>query len=397
MRAGFVVTLAAIAFAVASSWCALPAVAQVTHADSGDSRLQDALPSDAAGAIEHARKLVAAGDLPGAIKGLSAYVNFHPREIEPARYLSDLHYRNGDLASAERVLLGILAYAPKDRETHNRLGGIYAAQDRVGAAIDEFQKSLPSNGAFLRLVELHRKRGDLAAFTQQYQHDADQRPQDGAAQFNYGQILLAERRSSEAVSYFNLALDLDPRQCQVLNELGSAYIDLGDLKNATLTLQRCLAFEPENYGALVNLGITYVIGGQVAKAHSTLEQANEVRPDAPEALVDLGYIDDMQGQWEAAVGHYLRALDTDPLCRDAYVNLGYDYNGHRLYKLAEAAFIKGLSVSPDDGRLHYMLGVTYADQGKKTLALAEYEHAKNSDEPEVARAATRDLHLLESE
>jgi tetratricopeptide (TPR) repeat protein len=359
--------------------------------------LQDSLPSDSAGAIEHARKRVAAGDLTGAIKELEAYVTFHPREIEPARYLSDLYYRNADLASAERVLLAILAYAPKDRETHNRLGGIYAAQDRLGAAIDEFQKSLPSNGAFLRLVELHRKRGDLAAFTQQYQHEADQRPQDGAAQFNYGQILLAERRSSEAVPYFKLALDLDPRECQTLNELGSAYIDLNDLRDATQTLLRCLAFEPANYGALVNLGLAYVLDGQLSKARASLVQANEMRPDGPEALVDLGYIDDMQGQWEAAVGYYLRALDIDPLCRDAYVNLGYDYNGHALYKLAEAAFIKGLSVSPDDGRLHYMLGVTYADQGKKTLALTEYEHAKNSDEPEVAKAATRDLHLLESE
>ena len=36
--------------------------------------------------------------------------------------------------------------------------------------------------------------------------------------------------------------------------------------------------------------------------------------------------------------------------------------------LAEAAYIKGLSVSQDDGRLHYMLAVTYNLQGKIALA-----------------------------
>lgn len=397
MRAGwFAPGFAAIAFAIAAVPCAIPVRAQVTHAESGDSRLQDRLYSDPSGAIEHARKRVAAGDLPGAIKELDLYVAGHPREIEPARYLADLYYRNSDSASAERILLAILAYAPNDRETHNRLGGIYAAQDKVGAAIDEFQKSLPSNGAFLRLVELHRKRGDLAAFTERYRNDADQRPQDGAAQFNYGQILLALHRSAEAIVFFNRATAIDPRSCQTLNELGSAYLDVHKLSDAMLTLQRCLAFEPANYGALVNLGLAYVMDGQIAKAHAALQQAADARSDGPEALVDLGYVEDMQGQWETAVGYYLKALDVDPLFRDAYVNLGFDYHGHRLYKLAEAAFIKGLSVSPDDGRLHYLLGLTYADQGKKALALSEYEHAKTSDEPEVARAAVRDLSLLQS-
>jgi tetratricopeptide (TPR) repeat protein len=397
MRAGWLGPgLAAIAFAVATLVCAMPVPAQVTHADSGGNRDQDRLPSDPAGAVERARKEVAASDLAGAIKELALYVAAHPREIEPARYLADLHYRNSDLAAAKSVLLAILVYAPKDRETHNRLGGIYAAQDNIGAAIDEFQRSLPSNGAFLRLVELHRKRGDLASFTDEYRNEADQRPQDGAAQFNYGQILLAEHRSAEAIGFFQRALDIDPRSCQTLSELGSAYIDVNNVRDAVFALQRCLTFEPGNYGAIVNLAVAEIVDGQISKARIALERANQVRPDGAEALVDLGYIEDMQGRWESAITYYLKALDVDPLCRDAYVNLGYDYDGHHLYKLAEAAFIKGLSISPDDGRLHYLLGVTYADQGKKALALVEYEHAKTSDEPEVARAATRDLTLLQS-
>ena len=62
--------------------------------------------------------------------------------------------------------------------------------------------------------------------------------------------------------------------------------------------------------------------------------------------------------------YYLQAIAVDPLARDAYVNLGYDYQEEHLYALAEAAFLKGLSVVPNDGRLHYLLGLTYADQGK---------------------------------
>jgi Tfp pilus assembly protein PilF len=79
---------------------------------------------------------------------------------------------------------------------------------------------------------------------------------------------------------------------------------------------------------------------------------------------------------------------------EAYIDLGYDYNEHRLFPLAEAAYIKGLSVSQDDGRLHYMLAVTYNLQGKIALARDQYRHAIASEEPIVVRAAQAELALL---
>ena len=80
-----------------------------------------------------------------------------------------------------------------------------------------------------------------------------------------------------------------------------------------------------------------------------------------------------------------------PLESAAYINLGYDYNAHHLYDLAEAAFIKGLSVAPNDGRLHYMLAVTYNVQGKVALARGQYESAIASQEPVVVHAAQAEL------
>src|SRR6202140_971350 len=126
------------------------APAQITHAASGDAKLQDQLPSDPAGAVDRARKRGAGGGLPGAVKELAIYVAGHPKEIEPARYLGDLYYRQSDLATAERTYLAILKIAPNDKETHNRLGGIYAAQDRVPEAIDQAQMGLPRRDALGR-------------------------------------------------------------------------------------------------------------------------------------------------------------------------------------------------------------------------------------------------------
>jgi tetratricopeptide (TPR) repeat protein len=389
--------LPALAFAVAVLACAAPArvAAQVTHANSGDARSQDALASDPALAVSEARKTVADGHLDLAVKTLALYVAAHPREVEPARYLGDLYYRQSDLASAERTFLAILRYAPEDRETHNRLGGVYAAQDRIADAIDEFQKSIPSVGAYPHLVELHMRRGDIAIWESDLRRDAREKPFDAAAQFALGQVLRYERKPIEATTYLERARALAPESCEVLSELGSSYLDLARVADAVTVLERCLALRHNDYSALVNLGDAYIDRGTPDQARTLFERANTVRPDGAEALIDLGYLEDASQRWESAVRYYLHALALDPLAREGYVDLGCAYRDHHLYALAEASFLKGLSVTPNDGRLHYLLGTTYADQGKSVLAKSEYKLALSSDEPEVARAAGRDLAALQ--
>jgi tetratricopeptide (TPR) repeat protein len=269
-----------------------------------------------------------------------------------------------------------------------------ATQDRIGDAIEQFQESIPSVGAYPNLTLLHIRRGDLAIWESDLRHEAATKPFDPAAQFAIGQVLRYERKPLEAVVFLERALDLSPNACEVLSELGITYLDLARVDKAVGVLQRCLSISPEDYPALVNLGDAYIEQGALDRARTLFEHANTVRPDGAEALIDLGYIQDSEHSWEGAVRLYLRALALDPLARDGYVDLGCDYRDHHLYALAEAAFIKGLSVSPGDGRLHYLLGTTYAEQGKSVLARSEYKLALSSNEPEVALSRRPDLAAL---
>ena len=145
---------------------------------------------------------------------------------------------------------------------------------------------------------------------------------------------------------------------------------------------------------MVNLGEAYLEKADIATARPYLERALAIRPEGTEALVDIGYVYDAQGDWKTAISYYNHAIRTDPMRPEAYIDLGYDYNEHRLFPLAEAAFIKGISVASDDGRLHYLLAVTYNLQGKVALARDQYRHAIASEEPDVVRAAQREIALL---
>lgn len=332
------------------------------------------------------------GKLDAAIAELADYVRAHPNEIGAARLLGDFYYRKPDMSSAERVYKSIVARFPSDRETWNRLGGIYAAEDRIDEAIVAFDRSIPEPSAYTNLVELHRRRGDLPAFQKQIADEARRNPSDQRTMLIYGNVLRAVHEYDKAIDVFKEALALDINRCPALNDLANAYLDIGKVKEAIPLLERCLAQEPKAYFALVNIGEAYIELGKYETARPWLKKAVAENAYRPEAYVDLGFLEDVAQQWKSAVTYYEKAIDVDPLWRDAYVNLGYDYNEQKLYPQAEAAFLKGLSIAPHDGRLAYMLGVTYNQQGKVALARRQYERALNdSDEEMVITAARREL------
>jgi len=308
-----------------------------------------------------------------------------------ARYLGDLYFRASNVAAAERAYLGALRTAPNDRMTHDRLGVIYASQDRVPEAIDQFTRSLPEAGAYQNLVELHRRLGDLASFEAGYSTAVQQNPLDPEALFALGVVLHAERKNTAAIAYLERAHVLSQRSCSIDTELGSAYLDVGATDPAIAVFSECLHLNPNDYAALVNLSDAYDPVTDEKRVRPLLEQAEAIAPDRPEALVDLGYLADAGGRWDDAVAYYRKAMDVDPLWRDAYVDLGYDYEEHEMFGPAQAVLLKGLSVSPKDGRLHFLLGITYLQEGKRELARAQFRGAQDSDEPDVASEAKRQL------
>ena len=350
-------------------------------------------PTDPA-VLDAARAKVAAGDTKGAIEGLAPYVGTHPQDVPAGRLLGDLYFRVPDYPKAEKVWKAILAIDATDRETHSRLGALYAVLDRVNDALFEFQQSLPSKSGYIGLVMIHKRAGDLAQYMAKLQSDTDQHPFDVGRWSELGHAQRALHKYDAAYDAFSHVIAIRPSSCGARVDVANALVDLGRIDPAIVHLKACLATDANYYQAVVNLGEAYLEKSDAATARPYLDRALTIRPEGYEALVNLGFIYDMQSDWKTAVTYYNRAVRSDPMKPEAYIDLGYDYNEHRLFPLAEAAYIKGLAVSQEDGRLHYMLAVTYNLQGKIALAREQYRHAIASEEPVVVRAAQAELAQL---
>jgi tetratricopeptide (TPR) repeat protein len=344
--------------------------------------------------LDAARAKVSAGDTRGAIGGLEAYLASHPDDIAAARLLGDLYFRVPNYARAEKTWRQILAQRPDDKETHNRLGSLFAVQDRVDEAVSEFKKSLPSRGGAAGLVAMHKRLGDMAQWLGTEQAAADQHPLDPVPWSEVGLIRRALRQYDAALQAYNHVLSLRPESCSARVDAANVLVDVGRIDPAIEHLQRCLKVDASYYPAVVNLGEAYLEKNDAGTARPYFDRALAIKPDGSEALVDIGYSLDLRRDWRAAVVYYNRAIAADPFRPEAYINLGYDYNEHRLFPQAEAAYLKGISVAPDEGRLHYMLAVTYNLQGKIALAREQYRLAIATAEPGVVSAAKNELALL---
>jgi Flp pilus assembly protein TadD len=343
--------------------------------------------SDPAGAIREARERIAAGDLKGAIRHLALYVSAHNHEVAPARFLGDLYYRDGQFGQAEAIYSMLLFQNPNDKETHNRLGVVYATEDRVDAAIDQFNKALPGTDSVTDLVALHVRKGDLPEYQTQMVKLATQQPSDAVIQAEVGQVYTALHQPVEAMRYYMRALDSDKQSLTALNGLGLSYLDMHNMAEAEKDFAACITIDPVNYTCQNNLGAAYLQGNKLEQARAALEIAYRLAPERPEALVNFGYLADQQGDWKRAVTYYVRATGVGPYLPEAYVDLGIDYEHNNLDQLAEAALLKGTAAAPHDGRIHYLLAVAYVSEGKTQLALEQLQLAKDSLDPDVARIA----------
>lgn len=359
----------------------------------------DNLPSNPALAMENARERVAAGDLDRAVRDLAAYVYYHPGEVGPERLLGDLYYRQGQLQKAEFTYRHIISYAPADKETHNRLGSVYATENRIDDAIAEFNRSLPGTDSVPDLVRLHLIKGDFGRYIKERQKAATDYPNDADAQLELGQAFEAIHQPENAIRYYKRALDADATSVGAISGLGLAYLDESRLTEATTQFKTCLARDPYNYACMNNLGATYLQGALWNAAEPMLNSAHRLQPERSEALVNLGYLADSRGDWKKAIVLYINAMTVYPYSPDSYIDLGYTYNVHGLYKLAQAALIKGLAVAPQDGRLHYLLGEAYHQQGNDTLARTQFKAAAGAEDldPDVKRLAQQRIAALDKQ
>ena len=198
-----------------------------------------------------------------------------------------------------------------------------------------------------------------------------------------------EGRLAEAEKGYIKVLKKTPDWAQVLNALGTVYLDKGQLDKAKKSFTKAAGLKPLNisahynlatllqrendhlgaitiykmvlaaqpdYGqAWNNLGIAYKETMNPDEALFCFEKAVEFAPEMAEAWNNLGVAQDEFNMGEDSLASYKTAIELRPEYSSAHFNLGMSLQKLKRFQEAEQHYKKVLESNPDDQAATFML------------------------------------------
>jgi superkiller protein 3 len=226
------------------------------------------------------------------------------------------------------------------------------------------------------------KQGELEAAITYYQKAIQLDPKLADAYNGLGVVLYKQGELEAAITYYQKAIQLNPKYAKAYNNLGNALYYQGKLDEAITYYQKAIQLDPKYAPAYNGLGNALYYQGKVEEAITYSQKSIQLDPKNVIAYNNLGIMLYKQGKLEAAITNYQKAIQLNPKYAYAYTNLGialYDQG-----KVEEAITNYQIALSLPDQKgtpasahtlAHNALGYTLQKQGKLPEAIVEYQKA----------------------
>src|SRR3954468_415879 len=135
--------------------------------------------------------------------------------------------------------------------------------------------------------------------------NASRNPTDAEIRVQLGNLYFDAERYDEATSWYEQALQVDPKNVNASTDLGIAYYYSNQPDRALTQFEQSLAIDPKHAKTLLNIGIVRAFGKQdLDGAEKAWQRVLDVAPDSQEAAVAKKGLDGLRaghaGQGAAA-------------------------------------------------------------------------------------------------
>lgn len=127
--------------------------------------------------------------------------------------------------------------------------------------------------------------------------------------YNQAIELFERKRYSEALEANKSALELAPRNAEILNNLGNCLYKLDQLDEAVSRWKEALGLSPRSAKICNNLGIAYYQNDDNAKAIEYYKKAVLFEPQFPDPYYNLASVYGFKGQFNEALEYYKKYLE----------------------------------------------------------------------------------------
>jgi tetratricopeptide (TPR) repeat protein len=127
---------------------------------------------------------------------------------------------------------------------------------------------------------------------------------------------------AEAISYYNRAVELNPRYAEAYNNRGIALAKLGRLDEALASYNTAIEINSGFVEAYYNRGVANMKSGSYAEALSDFSKTIELNPEHTMAYNNRGALYIRLGQYTKTISDCTRALELNPRYAKTYNNRG---------------------------------------------------------------------------
>jgi tetratricopeptide (TPR) repeat protein len=164
-------------------------------------------------------------------------------------------------------------------------GEVFETQGRFAEAASEYRKAITKNP---RVLDLHYRLGrallltdkspaTLAEARREFQAEIALNAGDAAAEYQVGQILIAEGNRDASLPHFERALAIRPDFTEALIAVGKARLEAKQFPAAIQLLESAVRQQPRSEAAHYNLMLAYRNAGQMEKARAQKLELDKVR------------------------------------------------------------------------------------------------------------------------
>jgi tetratricopeptide (TPR) repeat protein len=242
--------------------------------------------------------------------------------------------------------------------------------DHIDTPALDFYKSFD---AASRFAEKHQYAEAVPAWKQAIEKD----PEDSRVHNELGIALAATGKTSEAIEEYKKSLALNDSSSQAHNNLGSALAEVGKLDEALVQIQKAIELNPDNGSAHINMGhILEVMGGHREEAIVELTKGIQLAPNSSDGHNIYGVILARMGKLDEAIAELQKAVALAPQSAESRYNLGRALAASSRFTDALPQFEAAAKLSGgQEPAILQMLAAMYSETGQYLKAVDTAKHA----------------------
>ncbi|MEW8625387.1 MAG: tetratricopeptide repeat protein [Candidatus Thiodiazotropha sp.] len=296
--------------------------------------------------------------------------------------------KEGSIQQASQLVEEVLEADPKYKDALLVRAGIALVSDDPDRGIADLRTLLREDPGHVKAHRLkarsHLKKGEIELARQSLEDAVKTQPQETATNFELVQLLIQIGELDDAKVVLQKMRRFAPKEISVLRGLGIVYLkqkNWDELLKIAKTLQSEYEAEPLGY---YYQGLVDQSNGRLEQSVKSLTQSLELKPGAIDVLVALAKSYFGLNQVDEALNQVNQAVNADPKHYLAYNLLGEIHLSQKHLKEADKAFERSLSINEQWPVPYRNLVKVKLMEGKQADAIAMLRRGfQNSQDPAI--------------